>query len=99
MVLDHLQCWGSRETHLGPGEGLELAADIVPARWRLLAQFDARVRVWAPEAWRALPHRLAGRLTRCSSAVADNGADPDEGSRPAPARTTTWKHAHCWLLK
>ena len=25
--------------------------------------------------------------------------DPDEGSRPAPARTTTWKHAHCWLLK
>ena len=53
----------------------------------------------ARDAWRALPHRLAGCLTRCSSAVADNGADPDEGSRPAPARTTTWKHAHCWLLK
>ena len=84
MVLDHLQPMGQPANAPGAGRGTWTCCCHRSGARAIGSGRDRRVRVWALEARRALPHRLAGCLTRCSSAVADNGADLDGGSRPHP---------------
>ena len=92
MVLDHLQPMGQPANAPGAGRGTWTCCCHRSGARAIGSGRDRRVRVWALEARRALPHGLTGCLTRFSSAVADSGADLDGGSRPAPARTTTWLH-------
>ena len=93
MVLDHLQPMGQPANAPGAGRGTWTCCCHRSGARAIGSGRDRRVRVWALEARRALPHGLAGCLTRFSSAVADSGADLDGGSRPTPTRTTTWLHA------
>ena len=84
MVLDHLQPMGQPANAPGAGRGTWTCCCHRSGARAIGSGRDRRVRVWALEARRALPHRLAGCLTRYSSVVADNGADLDGGSRPHP---------------